>query len=95
MVRRCTRRGPSWGGRQRANFGPTWARYYRNYSARVSSDGLDGGFTSHGWRLRLPLLGPLSHNLTTGAWTWDTPGWGALRWTGRFRDVFTIRSGAR
>lgn len=94
-TRRRRRRDPSWGGRKRFNLGPTWARYYRNYSARVSADGVRGGFTSHGWRVHIPKLGPLSHNMTTDEWSWDTRGWGALRWAGRFRDVFAVIRGRR
>ena len=89
MSRAPRRRGPSWGGRKRftLHLGPF--SLYQNLSARVSRDGLRGGPTSYGWRLWTPL-GPLSHNVTHGRWSWDTWGWGALRWEGRFRDVFTL-----
>jgi hypothetical protein len=83
------KRGPSFGGRKRFNLLKIGRfRLYQNTSLRLDADGLHGGLRSRAWTLGTPL-GPLTHNLATDRWTWDTPGWGAVHWTGRFRDVFS------
>jgi hypothetical protein len=69
--------------RKQWHVGPTWLRYFRNYSANVSVDGARVGFTSHGIRVRIPLLGPVTKNFTTKITTWDSPGCGSVRFGGR------------
>jgi hypothetical protein len=71
--------------RQKWRIGPTWLHYFRNYSANVSRDGARVGFTSHGIRVRIPLLGPVTRNFTTGLTTWDSPGPGSVQFGGRSR----------
>lgn len=73
------RRGrATWRGREVLRFGP----YFRRYSATANRDGVRGGFTSHGIRVRIPWLGPVTYNITTRAWTWDSPGPGSVTWRG-------------
>lgn len=73
MARRTT-----WRARHRQKFGPAWAHYFRNYSAKATSNTAKGGFTSHGFRVRVPVLGAVTINLTRKTYTWDNPGPGAV-----------------
>lgn len=52
--------------------------YFRRYSAAINRDGARGGFTSHGFRVHVPVLGPVTINLTHRTYTWDNPGPGAV-----------------
>lgn len=54
--------------------------YFRRYSGSADAGGVRGGFTSHGFRFRIPILGPLTYNITTRTWTWDNPGPGSVTW---------------
>lgn len=69
--------------RKRWQVGPSWLHYFRNYAVSLTRGQSRGGFTSHGIRIRLPLLGPVTRNLTTGVTTWDSPGPGSISWGGR------------
>lgn len=71
------RRRTTWRARKTWKIGPRRAHYFRRYSASANSVGARAGFTSHGFRLAVPLLGPLTINLTLKTWTWDNPGAGA------------------
>jgi hypothetical protein len=53
--------------------------YFRNYALKVSRDGAEGGFKSHGIKVgsRRSRLGSFTVNLTNRTWTWDRPGPGA------------------
>lgn len=67
----------------RARLNPRWPRtgrsyYFRRYGVSLTRGSARGGFTSHGFRLYLPLLGPLTINLTARTWTWDSPGLGSV-----------------
>lgn len=73
-----TRRRTTYRARKPLTIGPSWAHYFRRYSASVSAAGARGGFTSHGFRVRVPLVGPLTINLTNRTWTWDNPGPGSV-----------------
>lgn len=63
----------------------TWrlGPYFRNYSASAGEGRARMGFTSHGFRLRIPLVGKVTHNLTTKRTTWDSPGPGSWTFGGR------------
>lgn len=67
-----------WGTRKR--IGRT---YYRNYTATVDERGPRARFTSHGIRIPLGPLGSFTKNLTTGRWSWDHPGPGAISGGGK------------
>ena len=69
--------------RTRWKIGPSWLHYFRNYSANIGEGRGRVGFTSHGIRIRLPLLGPVTRNFTTQTTTWDNPGPGSVSWSSR------------
>lgn len=55
-------------------FGP----YFRTYSASAGNGSSRAGFTSHGFRVRIPIVGPVTYNITHRRWTWDNPGPGSI-----------------
>lgn len=59
-----SRRKATYRARKAFKMGPSGAHYFRRYSATANADGARGGFTSHGFRVRVPILGPLTINLT-------------------------------
>jgi hypothetical protein len=81
------RQGPSWGGKKRINlFRSRYFTYYRNSSLEIDAEGAHGGLKGRGWRLRWPGLGDLTHSIDSERWSWNTPGWGRLKWSGGFRE---------
>jgi len=60
--------------------------YFRNYSASAGEGRARMGFTSHGVRFRLPLIGTVTRNFTTGVTTWNSPGPGSVAFGGRRRS---------
>lgn len=65
----------------------TWriGPYFRNYAMSAGEGRNRLGFTSHGFRIRIPLVGRITHNLTTGKTTWDSPGPGSVVFGSRRR----------
>ena len=81
--------------RKQLKFGPMKAHYFRNYALKISRDGAEGGFKSHGFKFgsrSWRLLGSLTINLTNRTWTWDRPGPGATHgsWGAR-RDASDVQ----
>jgi len=66
-----------------ARLNPRWPRtgnwyYFRRYAVSLTRGSARGGFTSHGFHMRFGRLGPVTINLTTRTWTWDSPGRGSV-----------------
>lgn len=68
----------TWRARKTLKLGPRRLHYFRRYAATANGHSARGGFTSHGIYVHVPLLGPLTVNLTRRTWTWDNPGAGSV-----------------